>query len=461
MDIIALTAMSGAATSAPPSPSPAANGGDFARSLEQAAGRQAPSAAAAQPTSPRAADAQTPAATLLAAPMPLAISASVLPSLSLAGSAAVPEAQEEAPVHADELPEDTVAEQVAMLLQAPLPSTPALPAAAAPSLAQSDSSDDLQRIRSRLQAIESAGQLPLPGAAGAAPAGQPAQVTQSPPTAGATAATVTMGVPANIAHAPGQPAQFTSSPLPAGATTPGTPANAAQSSGQAASAAVEQDGPALPDAPVAASQGRPESAAGQSGPAPTPAEGAWAGENLAPSLASTADGATFPLAGASLSAGGTATSSPATAGASTAASLTAPLASPEWQRGLGQHLLGLQQRGEREIELHLHPAELGPLSISLKIGESGAQAQFLSAHPQVRAAVEQAIPQLREALAEQGIALGETSVGERQQQQRDERPASWSGGTSPAGGGNEEAVPGSPETVAPRPLRLEGIDLYA
>ena len=32
---------------------------------------------------------------------------------------------------------------------------------------------------------------------------------------------------------------------------------------------------------------------------------------------------------------------------------------------------------------------------------------------QVRQVVEQAIPQLREALAEQGISLGETSVGEQ------------------------------------------------
>ncbi|OHC12170.1 MAG: hypothetical protein A2002_02830 [Pseudomonadales bacterium GWC1_66_9] len=186
-------------------------------------------------------------------------------------------------------------------------------------------------------------------------------------------------------------------------------------------------------------------------------------EGLQPTIGtSPGDGAALPLVSANPSAGSlAATSNSSTAGSFASTNLTAPLASPDWQRGLSQHLIGLQQRGEQEIELHLHPTELGPLSISLKLGESGAQAQFLSAHPQVRAAVEQAIPQLREALAEQGIALGETSVGERQQQPRDERPGTPERNRALAGGAGEEAAPGRAEAVAPARLRLDGVDLYA
>ncbi|MFB8828983.1 flagellar hook-length control protein FliK [Azotobacter sp. CWF10] len=102
-----------------------------------------------------------------------------------------------------------------------------------------------------------------------------------------------------------------------------------------------------------------------------------------------------------------------------------------------------------------------PLSISLKLGEAGAQAQFLSAHPQVRAAVEQAIPQLREALAEQGISLGETSVGERQQQPQGERSGSSGHGRALAGAIGEKGASGAVEALAPAPARLGGIDLYA
>lgn len=91
--------------------------------------------------------------------------------------------------------------------------------------------------------------------------------------------------------------------------------------------------------------------------------------------------------------------------------LTAPVATQQWQQQLGQQLIGMAQRGEQQMELKLHPTDLGPLSVTLKVAENGAQAQFLSAHSQVRSALEQAMPQLREALAQQGITLGDTSVG--------------------------------------------------
>lgn len=98
----------------------------------------------------------------------------------------------------------------------------------------------------------------------------------------------------------------------------------------------------------------------------------------------------------------------------TAATLATPFTSPAWSQQLSQQLVQISQRGgDQHVQMQLNPAELGPLSISLKFSEQGAQAHFLSAHAQVRQVLEQAIPQLREALAEQGISLGETSVGEQ------------------------------------------------
>ena len=104
--------------------------------------------------------------------------------------------------------------------------------------------------------------------------------------------------------------------------------------------------------------------------------------------------------------------------ASLGQSLSAPLHSPAWPQQLGQQLLVMSQRGgDQRVELRLNPPDLGPLTVSLKVGEQGTQIQFLSANAQVRGVVEQAIPQLREALAEQGINLGETSVGEQHQEE--------------------------------------------
>ncbi|QOR39216.1 hypothetical protein HNO52_12340 [Billgrantia diversa] len=123
-----------------------------------------------------------------------------------------------------------------------------------------------------------------------------------------------------------------------------------------------------------------------------------------------------PMAQSSAS---TATPASATAQPSllTHTSLAAPVQSPAWPGQLGQQLVQFaRQGGEQQVEIRLNPAELGPLAVSLKMTEQGAQAQFLSAHAQVRQVLEQAIPQLREALAEQGISLGETSVGEQRRQ---------------------------------------------
>ncbi len=104
-----------------------------------------------------------------------------------------------------------------------------------------------------------------------------------------------------------------------------------------------------------------------------------------------------------------------------APTLTAPVATPEWNQQLGQQIVVAARGDEQRISMRLNPAELGPLQVELKVVDQQAQIQFLSSHAQVRGAVEMALPQLRDALAEQGITLGDTSVGEQRdgQQQAD------------------------------------------
>ncbi|MDT8893219.1 flagellar hook-length control protein FliK [Halomonas sp. I1] len=147
------------------------------------------------------------------------------------------------------------------------------------------------------------------------------------------------------------------------------------------------------------------------------------------------------------------------------ASLTAPVGSQDWTQQLGRQLLRFSQgSGEQRIEMRLHPAELGPLSVSLKIGDQGAHAQFLSAHAPVRQALEQAIPQLREALAEQGITLGETSVGEHQQGNADDTGSGLAGSGPGLPGADDETSGGELATdrQAPLAMPLDGrVDLYA
>ncbi|SDS00761.1 flagellar hook-length control protein FliK [Pseudomonas oryzae] len=316
--------------------------------------------------------------------------------------------------------------------------------------------DALDEIRRRLALIEQAGQLPgAESAAAIAPLQAAAIAAQTPGGSPLAATPVTAGhSPESIAAVAGassrqtllQPstreASATGAGLPLAAQDPTAPGLAVDAAAPAqAGAETGSDIAATPAVTSSLADAAPGSAATGNGlpPSGLPPSG------MAPSA--------MPP--------GTPTLAGMAGGAAPSAILAAPLASREWQQDLGRQLIGLHQRGEQQIELHLHPSELGPLSVSLKLGELGAQAQFLSAHPQVRAAVEQALPQLREALAAQGINLGETSVGAQHQPQGEQQAG---GGTGNRQGSDLAAVPGDGDEprapLAPRTLRGQ-VDLYA
>ncbi|MGP9633946.1 flagellar hook-length control protein FliK [Halomonas sp. AOP43-A1-21] len=159
------------------------------------------------------------------------------------------------------------------------------------------------------------------------------------------------------------------------------------------------------------------------------------------------------------------TSSIAAPGVPTAqASIGTSVNSPAWPAQLGQQLVQFAQRGgEQQVKMQLHPAELGPLSITLKVSEQGTQAHFLASHMQVRQVIEQAIPQLREALAEQGISLGETSVGEQHSSNEQAFAQNGNSATSNGSGGVSEADSDSVTPAAENhSITLDGrVDLYA
>ncbi|MCM5703714.1 flagellar hook-length control protein FliK [Larsenimonas salina] len=97
--------------------------------------------------------------------------------------------------------------------------------------------------------------------------------------------------------------------------------------------------------------------------------------------------------------------------------MNAQVGSDNWNGALGQHMIRMSAQGQGQAELHLNPRDMGPLSISLKMDDQGAQAHFFSANAHVRSALETALPHLKEAMADSGIQLGQTSVSDQQQPQ--------------------------------------------
>lgn len=111
----------------------------------------------------------------------------------------------------------------------------------------------------------------------------------------------------------------------------------------------------------------------------------------------------------------------ATSQPATHITVATPLHQPQWAEDFSQKVTWIATQRSQSAELHLNPAQLGPLEVSLKLNGDQATLQFTSAHAAVREAIEQSLPRLRDMLADSGISLGNTTVSDqapREQQQR-------------------------------------------
>ncbi|MEI7237192.1 MULTISPECIES: flagellar hook-length control protein FliK [Pectobacterium] len=163
------------------------------------------------------------------------------------------------------------------------------------------------------------------------------------------------------------------------------------------------------------------------------------------------------------------TTTPAPQAAS--AQLNAPFGSPQWQDALGQQIIMFSRNGQQTAELRLNPQELGALHISLKIDDNQAQIHLASANSQVRSALEAALPHLRNAMAESGINLGQSSVGSDssawQQQMASNNNDSTNRGPSYQQQFGHSAEGSTGELLnVPEPLRsiassVNGVDIFA
>ena len=88
-----------------------------------------------------------------------------------------------------------------------------------------------------------------------------------------------------------------------------------------------------------------------------------------------------------------------------------PVGHAKWGEELAQKVVWMTSQQTQVAEIHLNPAHLGPVDVMLSISQDQATAQFVSHHPAVRDAIQDALPRLREMLAESGIQLGNVMVG--------------------------------------------------
>lgn len=139
-----------------------------------------------------------------------------------------------------------------------------------------------------------------------------------------------------------------------------------------------------------------------------------------------------------------------------------PLESPEFAQAFGLEVSVLARDGIQHAELHLNPAEMGPVSVQIALDGEKARIDFGAQAAATRAVIEASLPELAAALRDAGLTLAGGGVsqhaGSRDDGRRDDR------GDSARSGPRDRA-----DVVAAAPgrplLRSRagpgGVDLYA
>ncbi len=90
-----------------------------------------------------------------------------------------------------------------------------------------------------------------------------------------------------------------------------------------------------------------------------------------------------------------------------------PVGGRSWERAFGERVVWLMGQQIQAAEIKLNPPHLGPLEVRLTLSGGEASLSFGTPHAPVREAIEQALPRLREQLAEQNVVLVNVDVGDR------------------------------------------------
>lgn len=142
------------------------------------------------------------------------------------------------------------------------------------------------------------------------------------------------------------------------------------------------------------------------------------------------------------------------AAAASSEQLTARVGTTAWENQVGQKVVYMVGSEEQTASLTLNPPDLGPMQVVLSVSGDQASVTFSANELEVRRALEDALPRLREMMSENGIALNNATVNSgmqdnRQAQDQSARNNGGFGRGNGNGGGRDEGVTVGETTVRP------------
>ena len=87
-----------------------------------------------------------------------------------------------------------------------------------------------------------------------------------------------------------------------------------------------------------------------------------------------------------------------------------PMGAPGWSEDVGNKLVWMAGVDQHKADLVLNPPNMGRIEVSITVNNDQATANFVAASSEVRDALEQSLPKLREMFANAGISLGQANV---------------------------------------------------
>lgn len=129
-------------------------------------------------------------------------------------------------------------------------------------------------------------------------------------------------------------------------------------------------------------------------------------------------------------------------------------AHPRWAQDLAERVVWSAKEDLGEVEIQLHPPELGPIRMHLKLEGTELAVQVATVHPAARDAFEANLPKLREALQQQGLTLVDAQVSDQTRQSPNANPAA-----DTVHGADDAEAPVAAQTLRLRRIGL--LDEYA
>jgi flagellar hook-length control protein FliK len=146
----------------------------------------------------------------------------------------------------------------------------------------------------------------------------------------------------------------------------------------------------------------------------------------------------------------------------TAVDLPTPVHAPEFAEALGVQISVLAQDGVQQAELHLNPAEMGPVSVHIVMDGMQARVDFGADLPATRQLIDAGMPELASALRDAGFTLTGGGVSQHAGSRGDGGAEDEkSGARTRRVAGTESADASEPARPLRRTVSAGGLDLYA